>query len=129
MSTSPSCTECGRTATRLRKDRCDACYMRLYRNGEVPPGSSCGACGERRRAVLAQADVGQGGAVRAVLCGNCALVLARTRPRLETVAELATRVARERRRGFAEAAPGADTRGRRFADRLPAPPQLDPSID
>jgi hypothetical protein len=96
------CGECRRPARRLRKDRCDACYMRLYRNGELPDGAACAACGERRRVFLTGAELG-------VLCGNCALVAERTRPRVESIDDL-----------------------RLLADRLvrvPYVPALDPSID
>jgi hypothetical protein len=125
------CTECGRPSLRLRKDRCNACYMRLYRNGEVAAGARCAACGERRRQVLQHVRLGGD---RPVLCGNCALVLSRARPRPPSLADLAHRVARERRRLADRRRPTAAAlvearRGRRFADRLPSPPPLDPAVD
>jgi hypothetical protein len=132
------CGECGKPARRLRKTRCDACYMRLYRNGEPEPGAVCAVCGERRRQVLAMAEVGE---VAAVLCGNCSLVLVRTRPRIETLIDLVKRVDRERR-GVPDrrrlVAPVPEERRaayRRVADRAatPQPPpradSFDPSVD
>jgi hypothetical protein len=108
-----TCSECGQSAARLRRERCDACYMRLYRSGEVPAGSSCAGCDERRRDLLCFEAV-RGAQV--VVCGNCALVLRRTRPRLGSVAELRGRLTRERRRrGGAGAA--ASARSRRASDR------------
>jgi hypothetical protein len=106
-----TCLECGQTAARLRRDRCDACYMRLYRGGEVAAGSACSGCDERRRELLcfeavAGADV--------IVCGNCALLLRRTRPRLGSVAELRRRQTRERRGAVAEA---STTSRRRSSDR------------
>ena len=130
-----TCSECGRAAPRLRKERCDACYMRLYRGGELPEGARCAACGERRRQVLAPADLG---GAATVLCGNCALVLARVRPRPAGVDELVARLARDRRivadrrvtAAYRAAADPERRRGtRRAEDRLPSPPVLDPSID
>jgi hypothetical protein len=117
------CTECGRSAARLRKDRCDACYMRLYRGGEIPEGACCAACGERRREVLVRAELGP---AEEIVCGNCAVLLRRVRPRLLTIADLRARALRERRR--------SDRRDfgapmRRATDALPSPPPLDPSID
>jgi hypothetical protein len=119
------CAECGRAAARLRKDRCDACYMRLYRNGEIPGGAECRTCGERRRQVLTLAAVGE---EKLVLCGNCALVLGRARPRVDTVEKLAARVARERRRA---AVPVPNERRRRRAHAEPAPRDnwLDLAVD
>ena len=110
-----TCSECGQGATRLRRERCDACYMRLYRSGEVPAGSSCGGCDERRRELLCLEAV-YGAEV--VVCGNCALVLRRTRPRLASVDELRRRLRRERR---GRAGAGAAPVRRRVADRRPAP--------
>src|SRR5688500_18040219 len=118
-----TCSECGRGASRLRKERCNACYMRLYRNGEIPVGASCACCAERRRQFLVHAELAGG---EICLCGNCSLVLARTRLRAESLDELKLRVARERRR--AVVAVGGGT-ARRRADRIFAAPALDPSID
>jgi hypothetical protein len=109
-----TCAECGRAAARLRKDRCDACYMRLYRNGELPGGAACRTCGERRRPVLTQAQVGE---EKVVLCGNCALVLGRVRPRVDSVAKLEARVQRERRREERRRALAATDVERRQAGR------------
>ena len=86
--------------------------MRLYRGGEVPAGSACSGCDERRRELLcfeavAGADV--------IVCGNCALLLRRTRPRLGSVAELRRRQTRERR-GAAEVAGAASATRRRASD-------------
>ena len=119
------CTECGGDATRLRRGRCNACYMRLYRNGEVPDGATCAACGERRKDLLTSVRVAE----PVLLCGNCSLIFHRARPAPGSVDELRRRVARERRGG-------ADRRdafrgGRRAADRA-APtgaPAFDPSVD
>jgi hypothetical protein len=121
MSTSHPCIECGRASTRLRKDRCNACYMRLYRNGELAGDACCAACGERRKHVLTNSDLGE------VLCGNCALVLQRARPRPASLAELVRRVSRERRRTPAPLQPTSPSR--RLSDRIHPPPVLDPSID
>src|SRR5881628_2293316 len=90
------CGECGKRAPRLRKDRCDACYMRLYRGGEIAEGAACASCGEQRRAVLLHVEIGDR---EAVVCGNCQVVLARTRPRIATVEDLRTRITRDRRVG------------------------------
>ena len=126
------CVECRRAARRLRQDRCDACYMRLYRNGEVPDGAACACCGERRRLVL---TIGEVGLEEPVLCGNCALVADRTRPRVETLDELRRLAARERRvlddRRVSSMPVYPDRRlgPRRAGERLPASPSLDPSID
>src|SRR5215470_14881473 len=118
------CGECGREAARLRRGRCDACYMRLYRNGEVADGARCVACGERRKQVLAAARLD----VTVVLCGNCSLVLNRTRPRIATVDELRRSVVRERR--------GQGDRrevwrgGRRSTDKpRSGSPAFDPAVD
>jgi predicted metal-binding protein len=89
-----TCSECGEAASRLRRERCDACYMRLYRAGEVPVGGSCGGCDERRRELLCLEPVG---GADAVVCGNCALLLRRTRPRIANLDELRRRRTRERR--------------------------------
>ncbi|MSP17794.1 MAG: hypothetical protein EXR73_14510 [Myxococcales bacterium] len=115
------CTECGRTAARLRRSRCDACYMRLYRGGEIPAGACCGGCGEPRRVVLVFADVGEG---EVVLCGNCQVVLARTRPRAASLVILQQRIVRDRRAGMLRRADG-----KRTGDYIPAPQLLDVSID
>jgi hypothetical protein len=117
------CNECGAQARRLRRERCNACYMRLYRSGEVAAGAACGGCGERRKDLLCHEDM-HGAEV--VVCGNCALVLRRTRPRLGSVAELRTRMTRERRsaRGASAAADG-----RRASDQAPARPGFDVSCD
>ena len=121
-----TCLECGQSAARLRRDRCDACYMRLYRGGgEVPVGSACGGCDERRRELLcfeavAGADV--------VVCGNCALLLRRTRPRLATVADLRRRQTRERRGARASGGVEAETQ-RRSSDQTPARAAFDVSCD
>jgi len=112
-----TCTTCGRAATRLRRERCDACYMRLYRNGELPRAAVCIGCGERRQSVLSKASLG-------VLCGNCSH-LAKTRPAVRNLADLRRRAARERRTGAADrrALPRG---GRRRADHF-AP--FDPALD
>ncbi len=98
-----ACAECGAPAARLRKGRCDACYMRQYRHGEPARGDRCAACGERRLPVLELVKLG---GVEAVLCGNCAVVLARARPRIESIEELRRRLERrhvpERRESFIE---------------------------
>lgn len=128
-----TCGECGQAARRLRKQRCDACYMRLYRNGTIPEGAACGACGERRRVVLVRITLGE---AETVACGNCALILERTRPRIGGLEELARLAARERRlvpdrrrtSGFAIPEDRRQTSRRldeRAADRL----ELDPTID
>jgi hypothetical protein len=88
------CNECGRGAGRLRRERCDACYMRLYRGGEVHTGAVCSGCTERRRELLCHELVG---GKDEVVCGNCALLLRRTRPVITTVRELQRRASRERR--------------------------------
>jgi hypothetical protein len=118
-----TCSECGQRATRLRRERCDACYMRLYRGGEVPEGSSCGGCDERRRELLCL-EVVRGAEV--VVCGNCALVLRRTRPRLASVSELRGRMTRERRARAGHASPSPQ---RRASDRRAARPGFDVSCD
>jgi len=46
------CNECREPAARVRKGRCDACYMRLYRRGAPVRGDRCAACGERRLPAL-----------------------------------------------------------------------------
>jgi hypothetical protein len=111
-----TCSECRQPASRLRKGRCDACYMRQYRHGAPEPGDRCAACGERRRLSLDLTPLG-------VLCGNCSLVVARTRPRIGSVDELRARLGRKH---------GPERRGR-LARPLPPPPQrpptFDPSID
>jgi hypothetical protein len=120
------CSECGKEAARLRRDRCDACYMRLYRGGDVPAGAVCAGCGERRRELLCMETLGS---EDQVVCGNCALVLRRARPRLGSIAELRRRRTRERR---GPAAPPPDTAlTRRADDHLPAPsvPRFDIEID
>ncbi|HKA88087.1 MAG TPA: hypothetical protein VKE22_10490 [Haliangiales bacterium] len=117
------CTECRGAATRLRRGRCNACYMRLYRNGEIADGASCAACGERRKDLLTSVRVQD----TVILCGNCSLVLHRARPVPGTVDELRRRVARERRGG-----PERRTSfrgGRRAGDRAPAVPSFDPTVD
>jgi len=97
--------------------------MRLYRNGEVPDGASCAACGERRRGLLTLVKLGE----PAIVCGNCSLILSKTRPPIGSVAELRLRVARERRSGM-------DRRvvwrgGRRSADRVVRGAAFDPTVD
>lgn len=129
-----TCGECGSPARRLRKQRCDACYMRLYRNGTIPDGAACGACGERRRVVLVRVTIHE---VESIACGNCALILERTRPRITSIQELVRLAARERRllpdrrRGVPLDVPGDRRMGsRREGDPTPAPrTTLDPSID
>jgi hypothetical protein len=121
------CVECQKSAVRLRRDRCDACYMRLYRGGDVPSGASCGGCGERRRELLCVETVGSGDAV---VCGNCALVLRRARPRLTSLAELARRRGRERRAPSPGAMPAAFSAvGRRAEDQRPQPARAGSSFD
>ena len=117
------CSECGRAAPRLRRDRCSACYMRLYRNGEVPDGASCAACGERRRGLLTQVKLHE----PAIVCGNCSLILSKTRPPIGTVTELRLRVVRERRSG--DDRRSAWRGGRRGADRIVPRPAFDPTVD
>lgn len=133
-----TCGECGAASTRLRKGRCNACYMRIYRRGEVGEGACCEVCSERRRAVLAMTELDDRAVV---LCGNCTLVLVRTRPRIDTVSELARRVSRERRiipdRRRIYASTDVDRRVayRRSVERRPAAspaplkPAFDPSVD
>jgi hypothetical protein len=118
------CSECRAECRRLRRERCNACYMRLYRSGEVTEGTACNGCGERRRELLCTEEMH---GTQVVVCGNCALVLRRTRPRLGSVAELRTRMTRERRAGRG---PVVDD-GKRASDRLPAPsrPGFDVSCD
>ncbi len=120
-----TCSECGQGAARLRRERCDACYMRLYRSGEVPADAGCGGCDERRRELLCVEQV-RGAEV--VVCGNCALVLRRTRPRLASVADLRQRMTRERRGASGPSATGASTT-RRTSDRVPRTPAFDVSCD
>lgn len=125
------CSECGKEAARLRRDRCDACYMRLYRGGDVPAGAVCGGCGERRRELLCLEPLGS---EHAVVCGNCALVLRRARPRLTSLGELARRRTRERR---GTSSVGAwreeEAMPKRRADDAaatePVRPRFDPAID
>lgn len=115
-----TCNECGLAAGRLRKGRCDACYMRHYRNPEVDGGATCAACGERRRPLL---EVVRLADQAVTLCGNCSLVLARTRPRIDTVETLRTRLSHGHL---------PERRGRRAARPLPVTPRVpafDPSID
>jgi hypothetical protein len=106
--------------------------MRLYRNGEVPEGACCLVCGERRRIVLTVGDVG---GQEPVLCGNCALVAERTRPRVQTIDELRRLAARERRLlgdRRIRSIPVLDDRrvgARRAGERVRIQPSLDPSID
>ncbi len=88
------CIECGGATLRLRKDRCNACYMRLYRGGELPLGACCAGCQDRRREVLQNVELEAG---VAVLCGNCGLIFQRTRPKLRTVRDVIRRIARDRR--------------------------------
>ena len=109
------CGECREPVARLRKGRCDACYMRVYRRGEPAAGARCAACGERRRPLL---DLAKIGGVAEVLCGNCALVLSRSRPHIASVDELRRRLA-------------ADRVPERRAARMPRPrmPSFDPSLD
>ncbi len=95
--------------------------MRLYRNGEIAAGETCVVCSERRRHFLVRADL-EGRDL--CLCGNCSLVLARTRPRAESLDELKLRVGRERRRAVAG---GHDAR--RIVDRVRVAAAYDPSID
>jgi|SoiMethySBSTD1v2_1073268.scaffolds.fasta_scaffold339470_3 hypothetical protein len=113
------CNECREPAARVRKGRCDACYMRLYRRGAPVRGDRCAACGERRLPALDLAKI-EGAPV--VLCGNCCLVLARTRPRLTSVEELKLRL---------EPRHAPERRASRLA--RPAPmqrmPAFDPSVD
>ncbi len=131
------CGECGGATSRLRRGRCNACYMRLYRSGEVPPSACCSVCGERRRAVLAMAELEERAVV---LCGNCTLVLVRTRPRIMMLDELARRVERERRdspdRRRLIAPTDVDRRvafrravERRTQPEPPPPRPFDPTID
>jgi len=86
--------------------------MRLYRAGEVPAGSACGGCDERRRELLTFEAVR---GTQVIVCGNCSLVLRRTRPRLASVAELRGRMTRERRQRR-----GSTSATRRASDRRPA---------
>jgi len=118
-----TCLECRQAVTRLRRERCDACYMRLYRGGEVPAGSSCGGCDERRRELLCFEPVA---GAETVVCGNCALLLRRTRPRLTSVAELRRRQTRERR---ARRGAGPAPVQRRASDRRTRASAFDVSCD
>src|SRR5262245_42806965 len=118
-----TCIECGRSAPRLRRERCSACYMRLYRNGEVPDGASCAGCGERRRGLLTRVTLGEA----AIGCGNCSLCVDKTRPPIATLAELRARVARERRSGLDRRAVWRG--GRRGADQVGPVPVFDPTVD
>ena len=88
-----TCTECGNAATRLRKQRCNACYMRQYRNDEVPDGDRCAGCGEAEFDFLARSRLGN---EPTTLCGNCLLVVRRTRPLIQGVDTLRTRLPRPR---------------------------------
>jgi hypothetical protein len=97
--------------------------MRLYRNGEVPDGASCVACGERRRGLLTQVKLHEA----AIVCGNCSLILSKTRPPIGTVAELRLRVVRERRSGDDRRSTWRG--GRRGADRIVPRPSFDPTVD
>ena len=126
------CAECRRPARRLRRDRCDACYMRLYRNGEVPEGAACAACGERRRVVLTLVQLADRDEV---VCGNCALLAERTRPRPASVDDVRRLSSRERRviadrRVAARPVVSERRQGpRRASERRFEAPALDPSID
>lgn len=121
------CTECGGGATRLRRGRCNACYMRLYRNGEIADGARCAACGERRKDLLTSVRVQE----TVVLCGNCSLILHRARPAPGSVDELRRRVTRERRGGPERRARyrGGRRAGDRPGDGRPASPSFDPTVD
>ena len=123
-----TCGECRATSRRLRKGRCDACYMRLYRNGEPDACARCAACGERRRPLLTMAEMND---TPCVLCGNCALVLTRARPRIDNIAALAARIDRERRRTpERRLGPLPVEHERRIASRRRNDrPAFDPSID
>ncbi len=118
-----TCSECRAPAARLRTGRCDACYMRQYRRREPLPGDRCAGCGERRLPVL---EVVKLGGSEPVLCGNCALVLDRSRPRIASLDELRRRLepghVPERRASLLERAAGP-----RFA--IVRPLDFDPSTD
>jgi hypothetical protein len=103
--------------------------MRLYRGGEISHGSACAACGERRRTLLKLVKLGDPEPIP--LCGNCVLVLSRTRPSIASVNELRRRAARERR-GAAErraVARGGRRRTDRLAPAAPKRPVFDPGVD
>jgi hypothetical protein len=68
--------------------------MRVYRNGEVPAGMPCLVCGERRRLFLQMVTLAE---QPMVMCGNCALVAQRARPRVMAVEQLRRLASRERR--------------------------------
>lgn len=89
-----SCGDCGKMVARLRRRRCDTCYMRVYRRGEVPLGASCVACGETRQEVLVTSAVGD---MPCVLCGNCDVV--KTRARVADLADLRRLAVPARRAG------------------------------
>jgi hypothetical protein len=116
-----TCNECGLLAGRLRKGRCDACYMRHYRTPEVAGGAVCASCAERRRPVLEVVRLGEDAVT---LCGNCALVLSRARPRPASVAALRARL---ERRDLPERRGGRLPRPR--ATVAPRMPTFDPSVD
>ena len=97
--------------------------MRLYRNGEVPDSASCAACGERRRGLLTRIKLEEA----AIVCGNCSLIVDKTRPAITTLAELRARVVRERRSGLDRRAVWRG--GRRGADRPGPVPAFDPTVD
>jgi hypothetical protein len=121
------CAQCRAEASRLRRELCNACYMRRYRNGEVPGGAVCAACGERRRAALTLVELGG----RIPVCGNCGLVLTRTRPRILSISELRRCVARERRSGSDRRADWRGGRRRsdvRSTSRV-VPAAFDPGVD
>jgi hypothetical protein len=88
------CAECRQPARRLRRQRCDACFVCVDRDGELPDGVPCLVCGERRRLFLQRVTIVER---PMVMCGNCSLVAQRARPRVMTVEYLRRMVSRERR--------------------------------
>jgi len=86
-----ACEHCGSLTSTPRKGLCFACYQRQLRGNELPAGAICAHCGEPRRAVLRWSSVGR---ARAVLCGNCALLARRLKPRPTSNEDLAQRLGR-----------------------------------
>jgi hypothetical protein len=89
-----SCEVCSAKVNELRRGRCWGCYTKWSEGRPVGLGAACVTCENRRRADLRMTEL-LGAWVP--MCHNCSAHATRLSPMPQTLAELRTRHARERR--------------------------------
>src|SRR5262245_50800236 len=88
------CEVCHAQVAELRRGRCWGCYTRWSENRPVGLNATCAVCGEKRREYLRQIEL-----LRAWMpvCHNCTARAGRLSPMPQSLDEIRTRLARDRR--------------------------------